>query len=115
MLGPHEHVVGIDCQHERDLGLAEDVLGILVKNYPGYHWFVLIKGGIIQIKITNWASYWGMALPYSDVAHDATERARQVKRAAGEFLERANAKRGASTGDRVMAIEGVPDKSIIRI
>lgn len=115
MLSPHEHVVGVDVEHDRDMGMAQDVLGVLVRNYPGYHWFVVIRGGIIQVKISNWTGKWGMSLHYTDIAHDASYRAREVKRAAGEFLERANAVRGASRGEKVKHIEGVPDKALIRI
>jgi hypothetical protein len=115
MLGPHEHVVGVDIEHDRDMGLAQDILAVLVNAYPGYHWFVVIRAGIIQIKISNWSGSWGMSLHYNAIAHDASERAREVKRSAGEFLERANMIRGRGKGELVKHIEGVPDKAIIRI
>lgn len=115
MLGPHEHVVGVDCEHDKDMGLAKDILEVLIKNYRGYHWFVVIRSGVIQVKISNWSGSWGMILHYNDISHDASYRAKKVKQAAGEFLERANKIRGTGDGEKVRHIEGVPDKAIIRI
>jgi hypothetical protein len=115
MLNPHEHVVGIECEKDGDMPMARDVLEVLVRNYPGYHWFVLLQSGVIRVSISNWSKNWGMLLHYKDVAHDPNHRAREVKRAAGEFLERANAIRGKSNGDKAGMIEGVPQKAILTI
>ena len=115
MIKPGEFVVGIDCEHEKDMGLASEILRTLVDTYPGQHWFVIIRSAVIQIKISNWSGSWGMILHYNDISHDASYRARKVKHAAGEFLERANVIRGRGNGDKVRHIEGVPDKAIIRI
>ena len=115
MLKPGEFVVGIDCEHEKDMGLAGEILRTLVDTYPGQHWFVVIRSAVIQIKISNWSGSWGMILHYKDISHDASYRARKVKQAAGEFLERANVIRGRGNGEKVKHIEGVPEKALIRI
>jgi hypothetical protein len=60
--------------------------------------------------------HWGMALKYSQIKSDAQDRKRQVIRAAGEFLERANLKRGAKAdGGKVKRVEGIPDKHLVRV
>jgi hypothetical protein len=115
VLNPHEHIVGIECEHESDMPLARDVLEVLVRAYPGYHWFVLITGAVVRVSVSNWAANWGMVLHYSQVVADAGARAANVRRAAGEFLERATRIRGASTGERATCIEGVPQKAILTI
>lgn len=114
MIGPDEHIVGIDCEHDQDMPMAGDILRALVDAYPGYPWFVMIRGGVVQVRISSWSHNWGMALHYSDIAHDANDRRRQVIRAAGEFLERARMARARATGEALQAIEGVPDKYIER-
>jgi hypothetical protein len=114
MLNPHEHIVGVDVEHEADMTTAKNVLHALIVAYPGYEWFVVIKGGVIHIKIQNWSQAWGMCLHTKDVSHDAAVLKRSVVRAAGEFLERANMVRGRSENKRLIAIEGVPDHHLTR-
>lgn len=115
MLGPHEHIVGFDCERDTDQKLASEMLATLVRHYPGYEWFLTIKGGVVHVKIPAWSDVWGMSLHYKDVAQDATIRDGQLVRAAGEFLERAHMIRGhAEEGKRLQAIEGVPDKALAR-
>lgn len=114
LVNSHEHVVGIECEHDRDMPLAGELLHALVCVYPGYDWFILIRGGVVQVKIMSWSEKWGMCLHYSDIVHDANKRKKDIVRAAGEFLERANAIRGKNQGDKLKAIEGVPQKHIVR-
>lgn len=114
MLDPHEHVVGIDCERDADVPMASDVLYTLVCAYPGYAWVVMIRGGVLQVKIGDWSQHWGMALHMNDIQHDAGKRKRDVLRAAGEFLERARMIRGQHHGAKPVSIEGVPDKDLAR-
>lgn len=108
-------VVGIDTEHQSDEGMAEQILADLCQTYPGHAWFVSIKGGILHIKNLDWNEKWGMALHYSQIKADAQDRKRQVIRAAGEFLERANVRRGMKEDTTVKRIDGVPDKHMGRI
>ena len=108
------NVVGIDCEHARDEGMAGEALRTLVQHYPGHGWFVAIRGGVMHIKDMEINPNWGMCLHYSSIKGDAAERAQQIVRAAGEFLERANLKRGASEGVSVKHVEGIPDAHIQR-
>ena len=108
------NIVGFDCQDKRDEPMAGEILRTLVDHYPGHDWFVLIRGGVVQIKNQEWSNEWGMSVYYSDIAHDAQARKVGVVRAAGEFLERANMRRGARTGKRIKRIEGMPEKAVQR-
>lgn len=107
-------IVGYETEHDSDEGLASRILRVLVEAYPAHGWFVLIRGGVIQVKNLDWHPNWGMALHYTQVTSDSKVMAQEVRRAAGEFLERANVARGANTGERVTHIEGIPDKHLAR-
>lgn len=107
-------VVGYDTEHDRDEAMASEILRYVVDAYPGHGWFVLIRGGIVQVKDMDIHPQWGMALHYSQLKSDAADRKKQVIRAAGEFLERANLRRGRKTDDVAMKVEGIPDKHLAR-
>lgn len=91
--------------------MVKDVLETLEAHYPNYQWLCRIDGGMVMLSSTtiNWmlfhAGYKGaasfcMALKYSDVAHDATHRKKQVMLAGGQFLERAKlARKAREIGD----------------
>jgi len=108
-------IVGIDTEHPQDEPLAEQMLADLVQAYPGHGWLVVIRGGIVHIKDLDLNDKWGMALHYSQIKGDAAERKRDILRAAGEFLERANLKRGRKTDDVALHVEGIPDKHMTRV
>lgn len=108
-------VVGFDTEHVSDEHMAAQMVHELCQAYPGHGWYVVIKGGIVHVKDLDLSDKWGMALHYSQVKGDAKERKRDVLRAAGEFLERANLKRGAATGQTVQHIDGVPDRHLTRV
>lgn len=108
-------VVGYDTEHQADEPMAAQMVFDLCQAYPGHGWFVVIKGGIVHVKDLDLNDKWGMCLHYSQVKGDAKDRKRDVLRAAGEFLERANLKRGAATGQVVRHIEGVPDRHMTRV
>lgn len=108
-------VVGYDTEHDSDETLAKEILGIVLHAYPGHGWFVVIRGGVVHVKDMDLNPNWGMCLHYTQMKDDATERKRQVLRAAGEFLERANMRRGAKDmGQVVRHVDGIPDKHMAR-
>lgn len=107
-------VVGYDTEHDRDEPMAREIVNTLVTSYPGHGWFVLIKGGVVQVKNLDWSDKYGMVLHYSQLGSDANDRKKQIVRAAGEFLERAQVKRGGKTEQVVKHIEGIPDKHVAR-
>lgn len=104
--------VGIDVEHDKDDDMAKQMVRDLTRAYPGHPWFVVIRGGVVQIKDMDMPPQWGMCLHYSDIKADAADRTRQVVRAAGEFLERAHIARGKRDAEQgaVTAVEGIPKK-----
>jgi hypothetical protein len=109
------NIVGIDCEHQADEGMAKEAIQTLVAHYPGHDWHVTIKGGIMHVKALNIHHQWGMCAHYRQIKHDANERKREIVMKAGEFLERANLKRGAYEGQRVAAVEGISAKDMARV
>lgn len=108
------NVVGYDCEHAVDEPMAAQMIYDLCQAYPGHDWFVVIKGGLVHVKVMSIDSRWGMALHYSQVKGDANDRKRQLLRAAGEFLERANLRRGRSEQQVVKHVDGIPDRQLAR-
>lgn len=107
-------VVGFDCEHERDDPMARQMVADLCHAYPGHAWFVLVKGGVVQVKNMDFHPDWGMVLHYSQIKGDANERKRLLLRNAGEFLERANLKRGAKTDAPLLGVEGIPEVDMLK-
>ena len=108
------NLVGIDTEHTRDEPMATEMLRTLVHHYPGHDWHVMVRGGLVHIKNLSINPEWGMAIHYNTVKSDAQERARSVVRSAGEFLERANMKRGKAEGVTAHAVDGIPDNYMVR-
>ena len=109
-------IVGYDTESPADEAIAGQIVADLCHAYPGHAWFITIKGGIVHVKDLDLNDKWGMCLHYSQMKDDATERKRQVLRAAGEFLERANLRRGAKDADQtVRHVEGIPDRHMVRV
>ena len=107
-------IVGIECEHDRDDPMALEMLQTLSGAYPGHSWYVKITGGIVHVKNLDFSDKWGMALHYSQIKADASERKRELVRAGGEFLERANLRRGEKT-EAHSSIEGIPEKHMRRV
>jgi len=114
MIEPGANVVGFDTEHDSDAPMAAQMVADLAATYPGHDWFVVIKGGVVHVKVMTINPNWGMCLHYSQIKADAADRKRQLIRAAGEFLERAHLRRGRSEGENVLAVEGIPDKHMAR-
>ena len=94
-----------------NLPMCKEIAQDLVTAYPGYPWFVRIDGGMLIIKNLKISDKWAMTRKYSDIAQDAGQRKRDVVRAAGEFLEAANLRRGEAHGDYASPLEGRKDKN----
>ena len=110
----NQAVVGYDTEHEIDEPMAREIVNTCSTAYPGHDWFCLIRGGVIQVKLMEISPNWGMVLHYSQVKGDAGARKKEVIRAAGEFLERANLARGYKRDEIVAHVEGIPDKDLAR-
>lgn len=102
---------GVTADTELEKSLGKEVLSVLDQFYPGHLWHVLIRQGVMQIKNCSWSGKWGMVRKLKDVDYDAVVLKREIIRAAGEFLERANVKRGKrDMTHRVLGVEGIPQR-----
>ena len=104
----------IKVDDDRDMSFAKECLEALHEVFPGHPWHIYIGGGVLQIKNANFSSKWGMVRKLTNINSDAMTRKRDIIRSAGEFLERANLKRGAWHGERAVKIEGIPQKDVGR-
>ena len=89
---------------------AKTVLDIICEVYPLYPWAVSMRGGVFFIRHLGFPHNWGMVIRFRNVQHDAAALKRRVIMTVGEFLERANLRRGVANDDPVGRIEGVPEK-----
>lgn len=100
---------------ERNLPMCKEIGEAICAAYPGYTWHIRIDGGMLIIKNTSISTEWAMARKYSEIAHDAGKRKRDVVMAAGEFLEAANLRRGlAREGETAKSLEGRKDKNAFK-
>lgn len=88
--------------------MAKEIAEALSTAYPGHSWHVRIDGGLVIIKNMNISVTAGMVRQYSEIAHDAGYRKKEVIRAAGEFLEAAHMRRGYFQGESAKTLEGLP-------
>ena len=89
---------------------AKTVLDILCEVYPMYPWAVSMRGGVFFIRHLDFPHNWGMVVKFGEVRHDAAVLKREVIMKAGEWLERANLRRGVAREDMIGRVEGVPEK-----
>jgi hypothetical protein len=104
----------IKVDDQRDMSLAKECLATLDGVFPGYPWHIYIGGGVLQIKNLTFSRKWGMVRKLKNINSDAMTRKRDIIASAGEFLERANLRRGAATGERAVRVEGIPQKDFGR-
>lgn len=103
----------LQTDSQTDLGAheAEQVLSILCAAYPGHPWSVRVDQGIIFIRHLEFGiNGWGMNCHLNKVNHDAAVLKKEVIMMAGEFLERAGLVRGRENGDKIIRVEGIPEK-----
>ncbi len=99
-------IVQADTQEAQDMTLAKDAAETLHAHYPGHLWAVSIMGGAMVIKNLYLSSLYGMVIHIKNIT-DAAIRKKRVVRAGGEFLERANLRRGKYNGEDIKTVEGV--------
>ena len=88
---------------------AEMILGVLSTIYPGHPWAVRVYDGGFFIRHLDFPSNWGMNCKYENFSHDAAVLNRTIIMKAGEWLERANLKRGRSDESPILRVDGVPE------
>jgi len=97
-----------DTEQLQDMNMAKDISETLTEHYPGYLWATNVKSGVAIIKCLNVSSNYGFILKYADIKDDAGYRKRQVLKAGGEILERANLVRGqAVAGSSPVSVDGI--------
>jgi hypothetical protein len=89
---------------------AKGILSLLWHAYPNHPWSVHCRPGVIFIKDMSFPVNWGMALKVSEIDHDAAVMKKKIIMLAGEWLERANKKRGIGEDQDVNRVEGVPEQ-----
>ena len=87
---------------------AQQILEVLTLCYPGYPWGVRVYDGGFFIRNLDFPKNWGMNQPKADKYGSASEMKKDVIMKAGEWLERANLKRGRANGDEIQHLEGAP-------
>lgn len=93
--------------HERTL--AKQAVEALAQHYPGYSWFVEVRDGLLMIRNyeVEWRGRYCMVRKLGQIQHDYGRMVKEVVRAAGEYLERANLRRGtARDGEMSKSLEG---------
>lgn len=96
---------------ESERTIAKNGLEALCRHYPGYSWFVEVRDGLLMIRCAelDWRGRYCMVRKLGTVQHDYGRLVRELVHAAGEYLERANLRRGAAVeGERAQKIEGAP-------
>lgn len=89
--------------------IAKNAVEALVQHYPGYSWFVEVRDGLLMIRCAelDWRGRYCMVRKLGAVQHDYGRLVRETVHAAGEYLERANLRRGAAReGEVAQKIEG---------
>lgn len=84
---------------------------VLAPAYPNHPWAVRAYPGGFFIRHLDFPANWGMNCPKPSEAYSASAYKRKVIMMAGEWLERANLRRGPGDGEQeIKHIEGVPDR-----
>lgn len=90
---------------------ARKVYELLGEFYPGHPWSVRVMPGLLFIRHLDFPKNYGMALKMREADHDAAVLKRKIIMLAGEWLERANMKRGRADADQEHGrVEGVPER-----
>lgn len=101
----------VEADDDKDDSKAAEVMAILCEAYPGHPWHVRIGKGVIMIKHMKFSNSWGMCRHYDAVTFDAKVLKHSIVFAAGEFLERANVRRGKADEDlHIGDVNGIPLK-----
>jgi len=87
------------------------ILGALTDAYPSYPWAVRVYDGGFFIRNLMFPANYGMNFLYKTFGYSASAMKREIIMMAGEWLERANLRRGRNINeDEIEYLEGAPDK-----
>lgn len=88
---------------------AHSILESLTTAYPGHPWAVRVYDGGFFIRHLDFPSNWGMNCKSKNI-YSASQMKKEVILMAGEWLERANLKRGRWDDTPIKRVDGVPEK-----
>ena len=86
------------------------IFQVLSSAYPGHPWWVRAYEGGFFIRHMDFDGNWGMNCPDQRKLYSASSYKKLVIMMAGEWLERANLKRGRADEDPTQHVECVPEK-----
>lgn len=89
---------------------ANSILEVLSTAYPSHPWGVRVYDGGFFIRHLDFPPDWGMNCNKPTLAYSASALKRQIIMMAGEWLERANLKRGRGEDATIGHIEGIPER-----
>lgn len=89
---------------------ARQIIEVLSMAYPNHPWAVRVYDGGFFIQHMDFDPKWGMNCKVKDFAYSASQMKREIIMKAGEWLERANLKRGFGDESPIKHVEGVPEK-----
>lgn len=90
---------------------ANSILEVLTQYYPGHPWAVRVYDGGFFIRHLDFPKNWGMNYKGPESVYSSSAMKRKIIMLAGEWLERANFKRGPNLHEEPLGrVEGVPEK-----
>lgn len=99
---------GATQSQEDEANLILEALSIA---YPGHPWAVRVYDGGFFIRHLAFPSNWGMNYRGEASSYSASALKKQIILLAGEWLERANMKRGRYDAEQeIQWVDGVPEK-----
>jgi hypothetical protein len=102
-----QYTEGMTDAQEKD---AQGILDVLNVAYPNHPWSVRVYPGGFFIRHLDFPTTWGMNYRSGKASYSASAVKRQIILMAGEWLERANLKRGRGDDTTASFVEGVPLK-----
>ena len=90
---------------------ANGILEALTVAFPSYPWAVRVYDGGFFIRNLMYPHNYGMNCHTKKVGYSASAMKREIILMAGEWLERANLRRGRNINeDEIQHLEGAPEK-----
>lgn len=90
---------------------AHEIIETLNVVYPNHPWYVRVFDNGFFIRHMDYPATWGINYVSGKHSYSASALKKHILMMAGEWLERANLKRGMGDGEQVVRrLEGVPEK-----
>ena len=88
---------------------------VLAPAYPGHNFYVRAYPNGFFIRDLRFPDNWGMNCPRMTDIYSASAYKKKVIMMFGEWLERANERRGLIESEDIKAVEGVPEKKEVDV